>query len=91
MPVDGQQQRKALTAAERAIEHLGRGDADRARSAAATAATLDQVGAFAGLVAAVEIAAGHLDAGQPLGNSAWDAVAEAVGPGPLSAAVDARR
>jgi hypothetical protein len=89
--VDGQQQRKALSAAERAIEHLGRGDAAAARRAADTAASLDQIGAFGGLRAAVETAAGLLDAGGALDDAAWDGVADAVGPGPLAAAVDAHR
>lgn len=70
--MDGQAQREALSAAERAIVLLGRGDPAEAVAAARRAASLDQIGAFAGLPAAVEES--------PLD---WDTVAAAVGAGPL--------
>lgn len=70
--MNGQAQREALSAAERAIVLLGRGDHAEAVAAARRAALLDQVGAFAGLPAAV--------AETPLD---WDMVAAALGAGPL--------
>ncbi|MDH3499841.1 MAG: hypothetical protein OEM97_06950 [Acidimicrobiia bacterium] len=85
--MDGHQQRKALTAAERAVAALGKGDADAARRAAGTASSLDQVGAFAQLVAAVATAADDLDRDGEVRAASWDHVAAAVGPGPVAAAV----
>ena len=86
--MDGQQQRKALSAAERALEALEKGDGDAARRAAAEAAVLDQVEAFAHLVDAVELAATDLAGGGRLGDPAHAALLEAVGPGPLAARVE---
>ena len=51
--MDGHLQRQALTAAERAIEALGRKDPGGARSAVATAVERDQVGLFGALADAV--------------------------------------
>ncbi len=85
--MDGQQQRKALSAAERALEALEKGDGDAARKAAADAAALDQVGAFASLVAAVDLAAADLTAAGRVADAAFAALLEAVGPGPLAARV----
>jgi hypothetical protein len=83
--MDGQQQRKALSAAERALEALEKGDGDAAQRAAAEAASLDQIGAFSRLVGAVELAAADLAASARVGDSALAALLEAVGPGPLAA------
>lgn len=80
-----------MTAAEQAIQALAAGKADRAVAAARQAADLDQVGAFATLVTAVEAAAADLAAGRPIDAPAWDGVAAAVGPGPLAAEVAAAR
>lgn len=91
MAFDGQQQRKALTAVERSVQALAAGRPDDARRAAATAASLDQVGAFHGLVDAVEVAAIDLDRSGVVGDAAWDLVADAVGPGPVAAAVEEAR
>ncbi len=89
--MDGQSQRRALTAAEQAIQALGAGDGDRAVAAARRAAELDQVGAFADLVGAVAVAAADLTASGAVGTAAWDGVAAAVGPGPLAVEVEALR
>lgn len=89
--MDGHQQRKALTAAERALDALASGEPESARRAAARAADLDQIGAFATLEAAVGSAAAALEAGSAVDDAAWGAVAEAVGPGPLAAKVEQLR
>ncbi len=88
--MDGQSQRRALTAAEQAIRAIGAGDVERAKDAAARAADLDQIGAFASLVAAVGLASADLADGAVSAGS-WDAIADAVGPGPLALEVDALR
>jgi hypothetical protein len=82
--VDGKSQRNALTAAERAIRALGSGDADRAVSNAAKAADLDQVGLYAELPSAISGAAAQLDRAGAVDDAGWDAVASAVGVGPLA-------
>jgi hypothetical protein len=89
--MDGHLQRQALTAAERAIEALGRGDPGSARSAVATAVEKDQVGLFAALADAVYLAASELDKDGTLGGSTWDTLADAVGPGPLQGLVESVR
>jgi hypothetical protein len=86
--MDGHQQRRALSAAERALEALEKGDGDAAQRAASEAASLDQVGAFSHLVAAVELATADLAASGRVGSSALAALLEAVGPGPLAARVE---
>jgi hypothetical protein len=86
--VDGQKQRQALTAAERAIEALGRRDSSAARMAIATAVERDQVGLFASMADAVYLAAAELDADGAISAATWDQVADAVGPGPLQALVE---
>lgn len=82
--MNGQLQRKALSAAEQALRALIAGDGTKARRAAASAAELDQVGAFAGLVPLVDAAARELTAG-PIPAERWQEIADALGPGPLSA------
>jgi hypothetical protein len=86
--VDGRQQRRALTAAEQAIRHLGAGDGTRAVDAAQRAAELDQIEVFAGLPAAVGRAAADLDGGGAISAAAWEGVSAAVGQGPLAFLVD---
>lgn len=86
--VDGKKQRRAHSAAERAIRALADGDPVTARRAARKALDLDQVGMFPHFVEAVHAAAGHLDAGEPVPPMAWDLVAQAAGPGPLSILVE---
>ncbi len=87
MTLDGQRQRRALTAAEQSIQALAAGQRDRAAAAAARASELDQIGAFADLPAAVAAAAADLAGGGAVSPASWDGLAAAVGPGPLAAAV----
>ncbi|MEX1004445.1 MAG: hypothetical protein WD156_03630 [Acidimicrobiia bacterium] len=89
--MDGQKQRQALTAAERALEALGRKDPSAARTAIATAVERDQVGLFAALADAVYLAAAQLEADDEIGAATWNQVADAVGPGPLQALVEQYR
>ncbi|HSJ28868.1 MAG TPA: hypothetical protein VLB67_11700 [Acidimicrobiia bacterium] len=86
--MDGQKQRQALTAAERAIEALGRKDPGAARMAIATAVERDQVGLFASLADAVYLAATELENDGEIGPATWNHLADAVGPGPLQALVE---
>ena len=86
--MDGQAQRQALTAAERALEALGRKDSAGARGAVATAVEKDQVGLFAALADAVFLAASELETDDEISASTWDVLADAVGPGPLQGVVD---
>ena len=86
--MDGQKQRQALTAAERAIEALGRKDASAARMAISTAVERDQVGLFASLADAIYLAAAELDSDDEISAATWNQVADAVGPGPLQALVE---
>ena len=88
MTVDGRSQRNAFTAAERAVRALGNGDGARATKNAAKAAELDQIGLFAGLPEAVGMAAEQLAASGAVDDAAWDALADAVGPGPLAFLID---
>ena len=89
--MDGQAQRQALTAAERALEALGRKDSAGARSAVATAVEKDQVGLFAALADAVYLAASQLETDDEISASTWDVLADAVGPGPLQGVVEQMR
>lgn len=86
--MDGQKQRQALTAAERALEALGRKDAAAARMAISTAVERDQVGLFASMADAVYLAAAELDAEGRIAAATWNQLADAVGPGPLQALVE---
>lgn len=86
--MDGQQQRQALSAAERAIEALGRADAAGARMAVAAAVERDQVGAFARLADAIYLAASELEAEGEISEGTWNQLADAVGPGPLQGLVE---
>lgn len=86
--MDGQAQRQALTAAERALEALGRKDAGGARSAVATAVERDQIGLFAALADAVYLAASELESDNEITPATWDVLADAVGPGPLQGVVE---
>lgn len=89
--MEGQLQRQALTAAERAIEALGRKDHAGARTAIATAMEKDQVGLFAALADAVQLAASELEQSGELSESTWNTLADAVGPGPLQGLVESVR
>lgn len=87
----GRLQRQALSAAERAIEALGRGDPVSARMAISTALDRDQTGIYVGVADAVDLAAGMLEKDEAITQSAWSHLADAVGPGPLQALVEAVR
>ncbi|HKZ25913.1 MAG TPA: hypothetical protein VJ398_09010 [Acidimicrobiia bacterium] len=89
--MDGQRQRQALTAAERAVEALGQADIGGARTAAARAAELDQVGLFGGLVVAVELAASDLESNGKIKETTWNVLADSVGPGPIAGLIEAVR
>lgn len=89
--MDGHKQRQALTAAERSIGYLIAGKADDAQRAAARAGALDQVGAFAGLVGAVGLAAADLRSLGSIRPAHVDGLLGAVGPGPLAALVEQLR
>ncbi len=89
--MDGHLQRQALTAAERAIEALGRKDPGGARSAVATAVEKDQVGLFGALADAVHLAATELEQNGELTEATWNTLADAVGPGPLQGLVESLR
>ena len=86
--MDGQQQRKALTAAENALRSLGERHPFKAKRNAFQAVELDQVGAFEGLPNAVEMAIHDIEHGGRVSPDGWDRLAAVVGPGPLSALID---
>ena len=60
MQKSGRLQRQALTAAERAIEALGRGDPVSARMAFSTALDKDQTGMYWGVADAFDLVVGHV-------------------------------
>ena len=86
--MDGQQQRKALSAAEAALRALAVGEAARARAAAEKAASLDQIGAYAGFAGLVGRAAGEIEAVGGVLPETRRALADSLGGGPLAAAVE---
>lgn len=86
--MDGKLQRQALTAAERAIEALGRRDPAGARMAVAVAVERDQIGVFSQLADAVYLAAARLEADKEIDPATWNTLADAVGPGPLQGLVE---
>jgi hypothetical protein len=85
--MDGQQQRRALSAAESAIGALASGDAARARRAAAKAAALDQIGVYAAFAGWVQRAAGEIERLGGVLPETKQALADSLGGGPLAAAV----
>jgi hypothetical protein len=89
--MDGHLQRQALTAAERAIEALGRRDGAAARMAVAQAVERDQVGLFGSLADAVDLAASQLEQDGVISEATWNQLADAVGPGPLEGLVESAR
>lgn len=89
--VDGQQQRNALTAAEKALRSLGERHPFRAKRNAFQAADLDQVGAFTDLPKAVEMAIHDIEQRGRVTTEGWDRLAAVVGPGPLIALIDELR
>jgi hypothetical protein len=85
--IEGRKQREALSAAERALYLLGRGAFDDAMAAAQRACELDQVDTFAALPEAVARVVAQKQNDGTVPAEAWDALAAAVGPGPLQAHV----
>ena len=87
--MDGQQQRKALSAAESALRALAAGDAGRARAAAEKAAALDQLGVYGAFAGWVRRAAGEIEAsGSGCCRRPGRRLRDSLGPGPLAAAVE---
>ncbi len=87
--MDGQQQRKALSAAESALRALAAGDAGRARTAAEKAVALDQLGAYGAFAGWVRRAAGEIEQGEGVLPATREALRDSLAPGPLAAAVEA--
>jgi hypothetical protein len=85
--MDGQAQRKALTAAEQALRALGRRDAEAAERAARRAHELDQTGVYAAFPTAVGAAAAEIRRGEAVSEATWDTLEQTLGPGPLAAVV----
>lgn len=77
-----------MSAAESALRALAAGDAARARAAAEKAASLDQVGAYAGFAGLVRRAAGEIAESGAVTATTRDALRDALGPGPLATAVE---
>ena len=86
--MDGQQQCKALNAAERAIAYLAPLRSDDAGRGAMLAAELNQIGIFASFPDAVRWAIADMDSGDSISEQTRAVLREAVGPGPMAAAVD---
>jgi hypothetical protein len=85
---NGQQQRRALTAAEQALQALQAGDAERARQAAARAVGLDQIGVYEAFPDAIGAAADEIDASGKVSPQGWQRLSAILGPGPLQAIAD---
>jgi len=88
--MDGQQQRRALTAAEQALQALVAADAGRATEAAERAAELDQTGAYTALPALVMAAVDEIAGNGHVSVEAWHLIATTLGPGPLAAFAEAQ-
>ena len=86
--MEGQQQRKALSAAESALRALATGDTARARDAAGKAASLDQIGVYAAFAGWVRRAAGEIERFGGVLPETRQALAQSLGGGPLAAAVE---
>lgn len=85
---DGQQQRRALTAAEQALQALQAGDAERARQAATRAAELDQVGVYGRFPDTIAEAADEIETSGKVSPQGWRRLSAVLGPGPLQAIAD---
>jgi len=86
--MDGQQQRKALTAAASALRALAAGETGRARAAADKALVLDQLGVYGAFVGGVRRAAGEIEQLGSVTAATREALRDSVSPGPLAAAVE---
>lgn len=80
--------RQAMTAAQSAIEALGRRDAGAARMAISVAVDRDEAELFARLADAVFLAATELEETEEISDSTWNQLGDAVGPGPLLSLVE---
>lgn len=87
MDIDGQQQRKALTAVENALRALGDGDPFRAKRNAFLAEELDQIDLYTSLPGAVAMAIRDIEYEGKVTREGWDRLGEVVGPGPLQALI----
>ena len=86
--MDGQKQRRALSAAESALRALAAGDAGRSREAAAKAAALDQLGVYASFAGLVRRAAGEIEQLGAVVEATRLALRDSLAPGPLAAAAE---
>ena len=91
MGFDGHQQRKALTALERAVGALGKGDAETAQRAAGRAAEFDQIGVYERLPDAIARIVSHQTDRTEVPAELWDTLLDAVGPGPVATVVEQLR
>ena len=91
MGFDGHQQRKALTALERAVGALGMGDAETAQRAAGRAAEFDQIGVYERLPDAIARIVSHQTDRTEVPAELWDTLLDAVGPGPVATVVEQLR
>ena len=91
MTFDGHQQRKALTALERAVGALAKRDAVTAKRAAGRAAEFDQTGVYAAVPGPIDQIVQHIEAETPVPEDLWNALLNAVGPGPVGAVVEQLR
>lgn len=81
-------QNQALSAAEAALEALGRKDPVSARAAVSTAVERDETGTFSSFADAVYLAASEMEENGDISESAWNQLADAIGPGPLQGIVE---
>jgi hypothetical protein len=88
-PAPGRQQREAVNAIERAIKGIKANKADAVRKAAATIQDLDRAGLYPGLADALTKAADEIATNGSASPEAVTAVADALGPGPLAAELQA--
>ncbi len=80
---------KASAFAEDSITAIGTGDVAMARTCIAQACEVDP--ALAPMADAVYLACSELEGDGKVSIAAWDALGDAVGPGPLQAVVEANR
>lgn len=86
--MNSRSQGQALSAAEAALEALGRKDPVSARAAVSTAVERDETGTFSSFADAIYLAASELEEGGEISESTWNQLADAIGPGPLQGIVE---
>ena len=89
--MDGQKQRNALTAAEKALRALGDKHPFKAKRSAFVAVDLDQIGAYDDLPGAVAMAIHDIEHQGKVTPEGWDRLAAVVGPGPLEGLIEKLR